>query len=288
MLSLCAMKTLDLDAVQTFALVASLSNFTRAAEATGTSQAAVSLKLKRLEAFLGRRLVERTPRSVRLTAEGEAFLDHAKALLAANQRALSLASVPAYRLRLGVSDHAAGAELPALLGRLNAADPGLALEVSIGFSRDLLDAFDAGQFDGVIVRQERSHRGGEALAIDEYAWFAAPFFERRTDESLRLASLAPPCGVRALALRTLDGARIPWRETFVGGGVVAVTAAVVAGLAVAALARRVAPLGAVDVGGKFKLPRLPRTKVMLYSRVSDARAKAAFRILSAVFRGMAP
>ena len=59
------MKTLDLDAVQTFALTASLMNFTRVAEATGTTQSAVSLKLKRLENFLGRRLFERTPRFVK-------------------------------------------------------------------------------------------------------------------------------------------------------------------------------------------------------------------------------
>jgi hypothetical protein len=72
---------------------------------------------------------------------------------------------------------------------------------------------------------------------------------------------------------------------FVGGGVAAVAAAVTAGLAVAAFARRIAPPGAVDVGGKLKLPRLPQSKVMLYSRVSDARGKAAFRVLSAVFRG---
>src|SRR3954471_15299581 len=100
-----AMKTLDLDAVQTFALVAALANFTRVAEATGTSQSAVSLKLKRLETFVGERLVERTPRSGRLTSEGEAFLSHAKSLLAANQRALTRAPADTYRLRLGISDH---------------------------------------------------------------------------------------------------------------------------------------------------------------------------------------
>src|SRR3954470_3011611 len=99
-------KTLDLDAVQTFVLVASLANFTRAAEASGTTQAAVSLKLKRLETFLGRRLVERTPRSVRLTAAGEAFLAHARTLLEANQRALAPAMPAVPRLRLGISDHA--------------------------------------------------------------------------------------------------------------------------------------------------------------------------------------
>src|SRR5262245_7366986 len=250
------MQTLDLDAVQSFALLASLTNFTRVAEATGTTQSAVSLKLKRLEAFLGRRLLERTPRSVRLTADGEAFLEHARILLAANQRALSVTPALAYRLRLGITDHAAGPELPALLARINDADPALALEVSIGVSQQLLEAFDRGKLDGVVVRQERGHRGGEALIDDEFAWFAAPSFERRAGEALRVASLAPPCGVRAIALRALDSARIPWREVFVGGGVTAVVAAVNAGLAVAVLARRVAPAGCIDVGGKFKLPRL--------------------------------
>src|SRR5262245_60099039 len=281
-----AQKTLDLDAVQTFALLASLANFTRVAEATGTSQSAVSLKLKRLEAFLRRRLVERTPRSVRLTADGEAFLEHAKTLLAANQRALSMTPAAAYRLRLGVSDHAAGPELPTLLARLNAADPKLALEVTVGLSRPLLELFDGGKLDGAIVRQERSHRGGgEPLASDDYGWFAAPAFER--GETLRIANLAPPCGVRAVAIRALDAAGIAWSDAFVGGGVAAVAAAVTAGLAVAALARRIAPVGSIDVGPKLRLPRLPRARVMLYSRVSDARGKAAFRVLGAAFRRLA-
>jgi DNA-binding transcriptional LysR family regulator len=280
------MKTLDLDAVQAFALVASLANFTRVAEAIGTTQSAVSLKLKRLEAAIGRKLVERTPRSVRLTADGEAFLEHATALLTANQRAFSMIAAPARRLRVGISDHAAGADLPTLLARLNAADPALALEVRVGVSRELLEDFDRGKFDGVIVQKERSHRGGEALIEDEFAWFAAPWFEWRADEPLRIASLAPPCGIRAIAIRALDAAGMPWSEVFVGGGVAAVAAAISAGLATAALAGRIAPIGSIDVGTKFRLPRLPTTKVMLYSRVSDRRGMAAFRIISAAFRGM--
>jgi DNA-binding transcriptional LysR family regulator len=55
---------LDLDAVRAFVRIADLGSFTRAAESMRTTQAAVSLKLKRLEERLGCRLVERTPRSV--------------------------------------------------------------------------------------------------------------------------------------------------------------------------------------------------------------------------------
>ena len=72
------MKTLDIEAVQAFVLTADLKSFTRAAEALDTTQSAVSLKIKRLEDGLGRRLLERTPRQVRLSADGTAFLEPAR------------------------------------------------------------------------------------------------------------------------------------------------------------------------------------------------------------------
>jgi DNA-binding transcriptional LysR family regulator len=72
------MSTLDIGTVQAFLMVAHLRSFTRTAEALGTTQAAVSMKLRRLETVLGRRLVERSPRAVALTAEGAAFLPHAR------------------------------------------------------------------------------------------------------------------------------------------------------------------------------------------------------------------
>src|SRR3989344_3090397 len=137
-------RSLDLDAVEAFVRIAELGSFTRAAEAMSTAQAAISLKLKRLEDRLGCRLIERTPRHVQLSARGAAFLEHARELLAAHDRAL--------------------------------------------------------------------------------------------------ATLAGPCGVRAMAGQALDAGGIAWAEVFVGGGVAAVAAAVMAGLGVAALAPRMLPL----------------------------------------------
>ena len=243
------MMTLDIDTVQAFLLVAELQGFTRAAEALGTTQAAISLKLQRLEAVVGKRLVERSPRAVGLTADGAAFLPHARALIEAHDRALS-GQVPArQQLSLGISDHASGPELVPLLQRLKAVSPQLALSVTTGFSRELLDAYDAGKLDAVMVRQEGSRRGGEKLTEDEFGWFAAKRLAWRRGETLPLATLAPPCGVRALAIRALDKAGIEWSERFVGGGVTAVAAAALAGLAVAPLARRIAPPGLVDIPG---------------------------------------
>ena len=58
------MKSLDVDAVQAFVTIAELRSFTRAAEVLGSTQGALSVKLKRLENRLGERLLERTPRQV--------------------------------------------------------------------------------------------------------------------------------------------------------------------------------------------------------------------------------
>ena len=276
--------TLDIPTVQAFLLVAELQSFTRAAEALGTTQAAVSMKLQRLESVVGKRLVERSPRAVRLTAEGAAFLDNARALMQAHDRALSGEQSVRQRLSLGISDHAAGAELVPLLERLHAVSSQLALAVTIGFSRDLLDDYDSGKLDAVIVRQDAGRRRGEKLAEDEFGWFASPRLKWRRGERLPLATLAPPCGVRAIAVRALEKAGVEWSEVFIGGGVTAVVAAALAGLAVAPLARRIAPPGMVDIGPEHGLPRMGISKVLLHSKVGDPAKLAALRTLAATFR----
>jgi DNA-binding transcriptional LysR family regulator len=281
-----AMRALDLDTVQAFVLVADLASFTRAAEASGTTQSAVSLKLKKLEQRLGRRLIERTPRLVRLSGDGAAFLDRARDLLAAHERAVG-GEAAHRRLSIGISEHAAGPELAPLIARINAYDASLRLDVRIGFSRALLDDFDNGAIEAVLVRREAGRRDGEKLLQDRFGWFASPSFRHRAGEPLRLATLAPPCGVHALASRALDSAKIKWVEAFVGGGIAAVAAAVTAGLGVAPLAARLAPAGSVDIGTSAGLPKLPRSDVMLHSRVSDPQLAGAVRTLAAAFKSAA-
>lgn len=276
--------SLDLDAVKAFVRIVELGSFTRAAEAMQTTQAGISLKLKRLEDRLNARLIERTPRYVELSASGAMFLEHARELLAAHDRALAAFSGARQRTTLGISDHVAGPELPALIARMNAQDPELLVEIRIGSSGDLLQSFDRRELDTVIVRLDAGRRDGTLIAEEKLGWFAAPGWQYRADEPLPLATLAEPCGVRALAASLLDAAQVPWREVFVGGGVAAVAAAVMAGLGVAALAPRMLPFGAVDIGARLGLPDLPHLPVLLHTRSKDARTQDALAALSAAFR----
>ncbi|WP_429303886.1 LysR family transcriptional regulator [Paraburkholderia sp. GAS199] len=277
------MKVLDLDAVRAFVLVADLRSFTRAADALDTTQSAVSLKLKRLEAHLGKQLLERTPRLVRLSADGDAFLGAARDLLNAHERALGALSVERRRLVLGLSEHVAGPDLPRLLGKLNAHDPGLVVELHMGMSASLLAQFDERRLDAAIVRygpDEPARDDAEPLFAEPVSWLATPEWLPRLGEPLPLALLTAPCNVREVALQRLNAAGIAWQEVFVGGGVAAVGAAVAAGLAVSPLARRVAPRGLIDVGARLGLPTLPESRVTLHSRVRDKRSIDTLRLLA--------
>lgn len=279
---------MDIEAVQAFVLVADLASFTRAAEAMGMTQSAVSLKIKRLEDGLGRRLLERTPRLVRLSVEGSAFLAPARNLVAAHQLALGAFAVERRRLVVGISHHLGGPDLAQVLKRMNATDPGLVIELRTDTSRVMLEAFDGGDLDAAIVLRGEARRGdGELLLEEAFGWMAAPDFNRQGGEPLRLATQAAPCIVRSMAVGALDAAGIPWTEVFVGGGVATIGAAISAGLAVAALARRVAPADCIDLGPRLGLPKLPDCEVMLYSSLADARARGALRTLGAAFRANA-
>lgn len=276
--------TLDMEAVQAFVTIADFQSFTKAAEALGTTQGAISVKLKRLEERLGCKLIERTPRLVRLSAQGAVFLNAARDFITAHDRAVAALSSERRHFRLGIAEHVAGPEVPTLLARLNERDPALTIEVRLENSRSLLDAFDSGELDAVIVRQEDDRRDGEDLGPEHFGWFATPGFDRRLGEPLRLAALAPCCGVRDIATRALDGAGIEWTEVFVGGGHTAVMAAVSAGLAVAAFSCRLAPADTIEVSQQFGLPELPSSRIMLHSTLSDGRSREALRTLAATYR----
>lgn len=275
---------LDIESVQAFVAIADFQSFTKAADALGTTQGAISVKLKRLEDRLGSRLIERTPRQVRLSAPGAVFINAAREFLAAHDRAVATLSAPCRRFRLGIAEYVAGAEFPMVLARLNERDPALTIEVRLESSTSLLDAYDGGELDAVIVRQEDDRRDGEDLGPEHFGWFAAPCFHQQPEKPLRLAALAPCCRVRDIATRALLDAGIPWTEVFVGGGHAAVVAAVSAGLAVAAFSCRLAPPDTLEVSQRLGLPALPSSRIMMHSTLTDPRSRDALRTLAAAFR----
>src|ERR1700748_2389315 len=98
--------SLPVQDIAIFVAVAQNASFTRAAEQLGTSKSNVGKAVQRLEARLGTRLFQRTTRAVRLTEDGETYLDAARmALDGLAEAEVSLAArreEPVGRVRLDI------------------------------------------------------------------------------------------------------------------------------------------------------------------------------------------
>nr|WP_269142524.1 LysR family transcriptional regulator [Acetobacter garciniae] len=236
--------------------------------------------MRKLEEQLGHQLVERTPRSVRLSPAGEIFLQPARDLIAAHGLARNAFNTRQRRLVIGLGNHLFGPTIPALLARLHDYDPSLRLEMKVGTTREILKALDRGDIGAAFVlRLDETRRGGEIVGYETFGWMAAPSWSWSAGSPLPIAVQPSPCAIRAMIVGALESASIPWVETFVGEGVATLGAAVMAGLAVAALAHRVAPSGVVDVGNALHLPPLPDQEVVLYSALSDQASRTSLRLI---------
>lgn len=111
----------------------------------------VSKQLAALEARLGARLLHRTTRRLQFTAEGEAVLAHAREIVASFQRldeALAgRRDAATGRLRIASSPGFGRVQLAPVLARLQAAHPGLEIDLQLA---DHLPDLTSGRFDAAV------------------------------------------------------------------------------------------------------------------------------------------
>ncbi|WP_328697067.1 LysR family transcriptional regulator [Streptomyces sp. NBC_00342] len=93
---------MDTEAMRTFVRAADLGRLQHAADELGVTQQAVSKRIAALERELGVRLFTRTPRGVELTFDGQAFLPHARSVVAGVERAVAAVGPGSRALRIDV------------------------------------------------------------------------------------------------------------------------------------------------------------------------------------------
>lgn len=274
---------LDLESVRLFVMTAEYGSLTRAAEAAGTVQPAVSTRLKALEETLGRKLLERSPRYVRLTEAGTHFIERARNLLAAHDLALADDGAEPASIAIGVSDHALGTSFDTVLRRLQAVlPPHTGFSVKLGQSPEIRDLFEAGEVDLAVIRREGGGTDGEVLGEDPLTWRASADWKPGLGP-VPLVCLPPPCGVRAVAVKALDKEGLSWRNAFIGGSCLALVAAVRAGLGVAPLGRMLGS-GLQETAYASDLPPLPCSQIVMLARTPGPAEAAAARALAASVR----
>lgn len=238
------MNDLDPAWLRSFAAIARAGSVTRAAQQVNRTQSAVSTQLQQLEAAVGTRLVERSTRTLALTAPGRAFLPHALALLHAQAQAHA-ALRPAQEtatLRLGISEYFLPDRLGELLGVLRDAAPGARLEILLGTSAPLLKHWAQEAADLVVVTATAPPPGARLLRREPLAWVAAPGLALPPGEPVPLVLLGPECPVREIALNALARSGRPHHLQLGCTGAQAAVAAIRAGWGVGCLnAAAIAP-----------------------------------------------
>src|SRR5919108_1308161 len=226
---------LDSDLLRCFVAVADTRGFTAAGERIGLSQSGISVRIRNLEARLGRRLLDRSSRSVELTEDGELFLGYARRMIDLNDEAVGRlrAGSAEGRLRLGIADYAIQRFLPGVLGRFSRMHPGVKMELRTGLSADLRPAYDRGELDVAIVARGKIFKGGELLYRDQIMWVADPGFELRLDRPVPIATLPGFCSIRRAALQALDRAGIGWEVVYESTSTAGMLAGVDKGVGVA-------------------------------------------------------
>lgn len=281
---------LDVDLLRTFATIANSGNFTRAAEKLMRQQSTISLQIKRLEEQLGHRLLDRSPRAVSLTPEGEAVLAYAQRILDLNDEVVSLTHEPLMQgaVRLGTPEDFATHHLPNILARFIQAYPSVALEVHCDLTLNLIDGFRAGNFDIVLVKREQA-AGSSGVRVwrEPLVWVSGNHDYMASGGPLPLVVSPEPCVYRKRATAALNRNRRQWRVAYTCASLAGILAAVRAGLGIAVLPKEMVPHGLHVIDG-HPLPDLKDTEIALMSakRTSPPVAKLRDHIIRSLGDGV--
>jgi LysR family transcriptional regulator, nitrogen assimilation regulatory protein len=146
---------MDLKELRYFRAIAECGTFSKAAAHLRIAQPALSRQIQKLEHGLGVQLLQRTARGVMPTEAGRLLLDRTRQLeqgLEETRHELArYAEAPTGALRVAVQSPLSQIMVPQLLRVLRAAHPGVVLELTEGFSGDLIDGMLDGQLDVAIV-----------------------------------------------------------------------------------------------------------------------------------------
>ena len=244
----------DLRLLRVLREVALRGSFSAAAEALDYSQPAVSQQIARLERQVGVKLIERRPKGLELTPEGQILVRHTETILAqiaAAQDELSeLATQARGRLRIGSFATAAGTVVPRAVASFRRQRPAVEVSLTLSDPHESIPAVRRGELDIAVV-EEGGFSGDpdtEGLTVehllDDELWVAVPsghpLATRRSipladlrDDDWMLVGLAGTCEDSNVVLRACHEAGFQPRVAYTSDDYFAIQGLVASGMGVA-------------------------------------------------------
>lgn len=287
---------LDLEGLRVFLAIVERGGVTSAAERVARTPAAVSMQLKKLEDILGRKLFERGPRGMSLTADGERLLGPARRMAALQAETLAAFRGPALSgaVRVGLIDDFGGARLTEALAAFSRTHPEVEVAVTLGPTETLYKKLEDGRLDFSLLTP-----GGVTpwrptdLPVHEEAlvWVGAAGGAAHRRAVLPIAVADSGCAWRRMAIDALDRAGRPYRIAYTSDFYIGQKAAVSADLAVAPLPRSVVEPSFEVLSGAHGFPEAGRCRIGLRwagdeeGRGRSEAARALASALAGVFGG---
>lgn len=191
---------LNVTRMRTFAAVAREGSISAAADALSYTQSAVSQQVAALESEAGIPLLERHPRGARLTAAGQALLEHAETILAhieATEEALAaIAGVRGGRLRMASFPSAGATLMPLAIATFRARHPGVELTLAEGEPEQVAPRLAAGELDLALLFEFDLGAGAASEGLETVELLQDPMY-------LALPGGHPLAGRRRLRLDDL-------------------------------------------------------------------------------------
>ncbi len=254
--------TLDLDQLKTFVAIAESGSFTRAADLVHKTQSAVSMQMRRLEERIGKPIFIRDGRQSKLTEDGERLLGYARRIVRLSHETISAFDDTGLSgsVRLGTPDDYADRFLPEILARFANSNPRVEVTVFCEPSLTLMEMAKSGELDLAIVTA-CGEMPTEVLRQEPLLWVTSAAHRVEKEEIVPLALSKPPCVWRSAGLDSLTSAGRKYRVLYTSGNSTAISAAVLAGLAVTVLAESALRPGMRVLSEAEGFPRLPSCEI---------------------------
>ncbi|CAG9269080.1 LysR family transcriptional regulator [Paraburkholderia unamae] len=280
-------RTLEIDLLRSFAVIAEVRSLSRAAERVGRTQSALSQQMKRLEEIVDQPLFQRTGRGVVLTNPGERLLIHAQRILRLHDEALADLGGKGLSgtIRFGCPDDYAAVFLPTLLRQFASQHPHALVEVVCGPTPRLLEQLDKRAVDLAMVSlpDDRtaggaaSGAGDDIIRREQLVWIGSPELESAHFDPLPLALSDPDTLDHIAACEALDRAGRAYRVAYASSSLAGLTALVRSGQAFAVMTQTAVPSDLAILNGDPALPPLPSVGITLkFERKRPSHLTAAF------------
>ncbi|MEX0304107.1 MAG: LysR family transcriptional regulator [Leisingera sp.] len=258
-------RNLDITTLRSFVAVADHGGVTRAAGFLHLTQSAVSMQLKRLEELLGLDLLDRSGRTIALTASGEQLLAYARRMVAMNDEVIARLTDQAFEgeVILGVPHDVVHPVIPQVMQRFNASYPRVNVNLCTSNTRELKAEFARGKMDLILTTETGAGEGSETIHQMPLRWVGAVNGSAWRQRPLRLG-FCRKCIFRTEATAALDAEGAAWEMALDSDSDRTVEATVSADLAVGVLLEGTQPphQELIDHGGA--LPELPVQHINLY------------------------